>query len=125
MLDAIFGFSFEPPVRAPFDRILDALAEANTPVVSVDIPSGWNVEKGRQELYTQAEDGGRREVRTIDPQVLVSLTAPKEGAREYTGRHWLGGRFVPDSLEKKYDLNIPEYPGFDEVVELSPGTSKL
>lgn len=125
VLDAIFGFSFAPPVRAPFDAILDALAEASTPVVSVDMPSGWNVEKGRQELFTQPDaNGDSRTVKTIDPEVLVSLTVPKEGAREFRGRHWLGGRFVPDSLDKKYELNIPEYPGFDQVVELSPG-SKL
>lgn len=97
VLDAIFGFSFEPPVRAPFDQILTALAESKTPIVSVDMPSGWNVEKGRQELYTQPDAQGKTHpVPTIDPEVLVSLTAPKEGAREYKGRHWLGGRFVPE-----------------------------
>lgn len=97
VMDAIFGFSFEPPVRAPFDRILDALAESKTPIVSVDMPSGWNVEKGRQELFTQPDDQGKsRPVKTIDPEVLVSLTVPKEGAKEFKGKHWLGGRFVPE-----------------------------
>lgn len=97
VMDAIFGFSFEPPVRAPFDRILDALAESKTPIVSVDMPSGWNVEKGRQELFTQPDEEGKsRPVKTIDPEVLVSLTVPKEGAKEFKGKHWLGGRFVPE-----------------------------
>lgn len=86
------GFSFHPPVRPPFGTILDALVASDTPIVSVDIPSGWNVEDGRQKLTNT--DG--KEVATIDPAVLVSLTAPKEGVRAYTGRHWLGGRFVPE-----------------------------
>jgi len=46
------------------------------------------------------------------------LTAPKEGVRGYRGRHFLGGRFVPKSLDEKFGLNLPEYPGVDLVVEL-------
>lgn len=91
------GFSFQPPVRAPFDKVLDALAATKVPIVSVDIPSGWGVEAGRQPLFTSPDkDGNHRPVETIDPDVLVSLTVPKEGVREFKGRHWLGGRFVPE-----------------------------
>ena len=83
VLDAIFGFSFQPPVRAPFDAALPLIARAGCPIVSVDVPSGWNV------------DEGKADARALDPDVLVSLTAPKEGVRKFTGRHFLGGRFVP------------------------------
>jgi NAD(P)H-hydrate epimerase len=86
ILDAIFGFSFKPPVRAPFDNALPLLSESNLPIVSVDIPSGWDVERGN------AEGVG------LEPDVLVSLTAPKEGARMFKGRHFLGGRFVPKKV---------------------------
>ncbi|KAI0670825.1 YjeF N-terminal domain-like protein [Trametes maxima] len=110
VLDAIFGFSFKPPVRSPFDTALPLISKAGLPIVSVDIPSGWDVEKGN------AEGVG------LNPDVLVSLTAPKEGAREFKGRHFLGGRFVPKALEEKFQLNLPEYPGFSQIVEL-PGSS--
>ena len=77
----------------------------------------------------------------LQPDVLISLTAPKEGVREYKGRHFLGGRFLSRwvtrlvvhmklkvsfrEIEKKYALNLPEYPGFDQIVELScPGSTK-
>lgn len=84
-------------MRAPFDTVLDALAASPTPIVSVDIPSGWHVEDGRQRLMTEPDENGKsRDVKTIDPAVLVSLTVPKEGTRAYGGRHWLGGRFVPE-----------------------------
>ncbi|KAI0769019.1 YjeF N-terminal domain-like protein [Trametes elegans] len=106
VLDAIFGFSFKPPVRSPFDTALPLIARSGLPIVSVDIPSGWNVEEGNV-------DGVG-----LNPDVLVSLTAPKEGVRKFTGRHFLGGRFVPKSLEDKYQLNLPEYPGFSQIVEL-------
>ncbi|RSH78009.1 uncharacterized protein EHS24_002460 [Apiotrichum porosum] len=126
VLDAIFGFSFQPPVRAPFDRVLNALAATHAPIVSVDIPSGWNVEAGRQPLFTSPDAAGKSQtVETIDPAVLISLTAPKEGVQAYTGRHWLGGRFVPDDLAIKYNLNLPEYPGVDQIVELPRTAPKL
>ena len=83
VLDAIFGFSFKGPVRAPFDTALQLITSSALPIVSVDIPSGWDVEKGN------AEGVG------LNPDVLISLTAPKEGVRSFTGRHFLGGRFVP------------------------------
>jgi NAD(P)H-hydrate epimerase len=83
ILDAIFGFSFKPPIRAPFDAALPLISNSGLPVVSVDIPSGWDVEKGND-----AKLG-------LNPDVLLSLTAPKEGVRQYYGRHFLGGRFVP------------------------------
>ncbi|GBG58963.1 hypothetical protein CBR_g24313 [Chara braunii] len=55
ILDAIFGFSFKGTPRPPFDSVLKMLAvpEDKTaadlgvpPIVSVDIPSGWDVEGG-------------------------------------------------------------------------------
>lgn len=85
ILDAIFGFSFKGPIRAPFHEVLPLISSSKKPIVSVDIPSGWDVEKGDQERVG------------IMPDVLVSLTAPKEGMRSFKGRHFLGGRFVPKS----------------------------
>ena len=125
ILDAIFGFSFKPPVRAPFDEVLPLLTQSKLPIVSVDIPSGWDVEGGRpSDPLPGASDSSK--VDALDPDVLISLTAPKEGVREYRGRHFLGGRFVPKSLDEKFRLNLPEYPGTDLIVELpipSAGTT--
>ena len=139
ILDAIFGFSFKPPARPPFDAALPLLTQSGLPIVSVDVPSGWNVDEGKIDEHA------------LEPDVLVSLTAPKEGVRKYSGRHFLGGRFVPKcvyrsypgfcvwkmretrlnfslmlprTLEEKYQLNLPEYPGFSQIVEL-PRSEKL
>ncbi|KAJ3886344.1 YjeF N-terminal domain-like protein [Lentinula edodes] len=106
ILDAIFGFSFKGPIRAPFDTTLPLLTDSHLPIVSVDIPSGWDVEEGQIERIGLQSD------------VLVSLTAPKLGVRSFNGRHFLGGRFIPKTLEEKYQLSLPEYPGSDQIVEL-------
>lgn len=100
VVDALFGFSFKPPVRKEFEQIMSNLVEVTIPVCSIDIPSGWDVEEGPHEVET-----------SLKPEMLISLTAPKECARHFKGKfHYLGGRFVPESLSKKYALNIPEYP---------------
>ncbi|EJD07862.1 YjeF N-terminal domain-like protein [Fomitiporia mediterranea MF3/22] len=112
ILDAIFGFSFHPPVRAPFDTVLPLLAKSGKPIVSVDIPSGWDVEKGKIP------------VQGLEPDVLISLTAPKLGAKDFKGRHFLGGRFVSKSLEEKFELNLPEYPDYEQIVELPQNTAQ-
>uniref|UniRef100_A0AAY5EPD2 NAD(P)H-hydrate epimerase n=1 Tax=Electrophorus electricus TaxID=8005 RepID=A0AAY5EPD2_ELEEL len=106
VVDAIFGFSFKGAVREPFGDILSVLKKVTVPIASVDIPSGWDVEKG-------SSDG-------IQPDMLISLTAPKQAAAHFVGRyHYLGGRFVPPALEKKYKLGLPQYPGTDCVCQLN------
>uniref|UniRef100_A0A1A7WSM3 NAD(P)H-hydrate epimerase n=1 Tax=Iconisemion striatum TaxID=60296 RepID=A0A1A7WSM3_9TELE len=105
VIDAIFGFSFKGSVREPFGSIVDQLKKTTVPIASIDIPSGWDVETG-------SADGLR-------PDMLVSLTAPKKSASLFRGRyHFLGGRFVPPGLERKYQLNLPQYPGTDCVLQL-------
>ncbi|KAG0309474.1 hypothetical protein BGZ98_001986 [Dissophora globulifera] len=74
----------------------------------VDIPSAWDVEKGNL-------DGAG-----IRPTMLVSLTAPKEGAKDFTGPyHYLGGRFISKKMESKWGLSLPDFPGTDQCVKLN------
>ncbi|RZF43096.1 hypothetical protein LSTR_LSTR001274 [Laodelphax striatellus] len=108
IVDALFGFSFKPPVRPEFAKVLETMQNVETPICSIDIPSGWNVETG-----CPAEGG-------IQPELLISLTAPKKCAKDFKGRyHFLGGRFVPPELEKKYNLNLPKYSGTECVIQLN------
>ena len=46
IVDALFGFSFKGEPRPYAADILRTVKESGLPVVSVDIPSGWDVEKG-------------------------------------------------------------------------------
>lgn len=40
VVDALFGFSFKPPVRPEFCTVIHHLANTKLPVCSIDIPSG-------------------------------------------------------------------------------------
>ncbi|KAK0533396.1 hypothetical protein OC835_003041 [Tilletia horrida] len=105
VLDAIFGFSFKGEVREPFREPLELLKDESRmefeqrsklpPIVSVDIPSAWDVNEGNLNN------------RSFTPQVLVSLTAPKLGARNFQGRHFLGGRFLPPAMAERYGILLP------------------
>lgn len=108
LVDALFGFSFKPPARPDFLPVLEVLRKTSSPVCSVDIPSGWDVETGCP------QEGG------VQPQLLISLTAPKKCAQHFKGKyHYLGGRFVPPALQEKYQLNLPEYPGTECCVQIN------
>jgi NAD(P)H-hydrate epimerase len=108
ILDALFGFSFHGQVRDPYRDIIRAFETTPKPIVAVDIPSGWDVESGPTEHVT------------YQPKVLVSLTTPKQCALHINNdaKHFLGGRFVPPSLAKQFDFEVPAYPEGDQVVEL-------
>ncbi|CAB3364550.1 Hypothetical predicted protein [Cloeon dipterum] len=108
VVDALFGFSFKPPVREAFVPIMQALKTTKIPICSIDIPSGWHVEEGCP------PEGG------IQPELLISLTAPKKCAEHFKGKfHFLGGRFVPPGLAQKYKMDLPVYPGTELCVQLN------
>ena len=108
VVDAIFGFSFHGNPRAPFDAIINLLNGCDKPIVSVDIPSGWDV-----------NEGDIRECAIHHPDMLVSLTAPKLGSKDFKGRfHYLGGRFLPPRYAKEKQIQLPSYPGCEQCVRL-------
>jgi NAD(P)H-hydrate epimerase len=109
VVDAIFGFSFGGPLRDPFSSIITQMEEIKVPVLSVDAPSSWDIQEGPPK-----EGPGSR----FMPQALISLTAPKPCVKWYRGKHFVGGRFLTKSIAEKYDLDLPEYPGIDQIVEV-------
>ncbi|XP_069151369.1 pyridoxine/pyridoxamine 5'-phosphate oxidase 1, chloroplastic isoform X6 [Solanum lycopersicum] len=116
IVDAIFGFSFHGNPRPPFDSLIRRLVsiknqqrthEKAAVIISVDVPSGWHVVEG--DICGEG----------IEPDMLVSLTAPKLCAKMFCGlHHFLGGRFVPRSIIDKFKLKLPPYPGTSMCVRI-------
>jgi hydroxyethylthiazole kinase-like uncharacterized protein yjeF len=73
--DGLFGFSFKPPVRESFRDVMSLMIETDVPIVSVDIPSGWNVETG-----PEGEN-------SIKPHMLISLTGTESFDRSSSETH--------------------------------------
>lgn len=113
IVDAIFGFSFQGEPREPYASIIYThFVHSTVPVISVDVPSGWDVDNG--------------DVLGIGymPDVLVSLTTPKLSSKKFTGRHFIGGRFLPPTLAIKYGVKMPPYNGVSQVFEFQQPCEK-
>ena len=106
-------------MRDPFREAIDLLINDSVvefefrrkrpPIVSVDIPSAWDVEKGNI-------NG------SFNPQVLLSLSAPKLGSAKFTGRHFLGGRFIPDEMDREMGLFLPDFETDSQIVDITGAT---
>ncbi|KAF8821982.1 putative apolipoprotein A-I binding protein [Cardiosporidium cionae] len=107
IVDAIFGFGFKGVIRPPFDTLIQLIKSCeNTTLVSVDVPSGWVVDSGEDNLAG------------LKPDCLISLTFPKICARNFNGIHYLCGRFLSESILKQFNLESPAFPGSAGFVKL-------
>ena len=97
IVDALFGFSFSGPARPPFTNIINYFTNTKSVVISVDIPSGWNVDNG-DDFKTG-----------FTPNAVISLTAPKICMKNFSGVHYVGGRFIPPSIATTYKIALPIY----------------
>ena len=112
IVDAIFGFSFHgtarrEPYGTAIANMVELQKENNSLLVSVDVPSGWDV------------DGGDLTGTNFYPDVLISLTAPKLSAKQFKGRHFVGGRFLPPAIADKYGIRVSVLVAEDASLELS------
>ena len=116
IVDALFEFSFHPPLRKPFDSIILAMVEQQQKhgkkIFAVDVPSGWDVDEG-----PTARSGTEEYM----PDALISLTAPKPCSLKLGPevKHYLGGRFIPQCVADKWDFQVPHYQGADQYVKLA------
>ena len=92
IVDALFGFSFKGEIRQPFKTIIEAMKKFESKIISVDIPSGFDINNGN--IFN-----------TFVPKGLISLTLPKLCSKSFKGEHFLGGRFVPKKLFEKFNFN--------------------
>ncbi|CCK70778.1 NADHX epimerase KNAG_0F01100 [Huiozyma naganishii CBS 8797] len=111
VVDAIFGFSFKPPMREPFAEIIKRLhaVQESVPIVAVDIPTGWDV------------DAGPVEKPHLTPKVFVSLTAPKPCTNHIDPAktvHYVGGRFIPQEFAQQHGFEQFDYKGVNQILKL-------
>ncbi|ESW96225.1 hypothetical protein KL918_000174 [Ogataea parapolymorpha] len=113
IVDALFGFSFKPPIRKPFDAVIESMLQAQKnkkKIIAVDIPSGWDVDEGPV----------AKEISDYQPDLLVSLTAPKPCAKllKKGALHYVGGRFIDKTFAEKWNIDVPDYPGIDQCAKI-------
>ncbi|KAG8454895.1 hypothetical protein GDO86_001211 [Hymenochirus boettgeri] len=109
VVDAVIGIESDfGEVKEPCANILATMKQIKIPIISIDVPSGWEAEVENPE--------------GICPETLISLVAPKKFAMQFSGKHhFVAGRFLPYDVQKKFELNLPAYPGTESVVEIKEG----
>ena len=106
-LDGVLGTGFRPPMRGVAVALAEWLAaHSETPVVSVDLPSGWDADS-----RAMRQDGGRQQgayrsdavvtftapklahvfgFLTRGPIVVADIGSPEAAVRSTTNLHWAG-----------------------------------
>jgi NAD(P)H-hydrate epimerase len=72
ILDAVVGTGFKPPLRGLAAAARDSIAGMRTPVVAVDLPSGWDADSTKQ---TSEDESGKAQAFRAD--AVVTFVAPK------------------------------------------------
>lgn len=107
IVDAVFGYSFKyGSIKAPYDNIIESfkfLNKLNIPIVSLDVPSGWNV------------DSDSTDENLFIPDTLISIGVPKLCSKNYIGNHYIGGRFLPEIIEKKFEISLIKYEKYCDL----------
>lgn len=108
VVDAIFGTGFQGKLEGFVAEVVEKINSSNIPVVSIDCPSGINV------------DSGRVEGLCINARVTVTMCLPKVGLFLYPGRSsvgelWVADIGIPDPIirEEKIPMSLIES---DDVV---------
>jgi len=83
--------------------------QTNIPILAVDSPSSWNIDSGPPDSGPGSK---------YNPDALISLTAPKPLVKWFKGRHFVGGRFLSKKVADKFDIDVPDYKGVDQIVEI-------
>lgn len=115
VVDAIFGFSFKPPMKeGVYSEIIRTLVknQGKFTLISVDSPSGWDVDKGPVDIDASVK---------LNPDMLISLTYPKNCSRfiKKEARHLCGGNFVSKKVAKTFDMKKLNYEVNSMVVDIN------
>ncbi|QHS51813.1 NAD(P)H-hydrate dehydratase [Edaphobacter sp. 12200R-103] len=102
VLDAVVGTGFRPPLRGLAASAQDILNELSTPVIAVDLPSGWDADSVEQSVngafradgvvtFTAPKLAHVFGYMTAGPVVVADIGSPKEAIPAGDGLRWTGG----------------------------------
>jgi NAD(P)H-hydrate epimerase len=106
LVDGLVGYGLQGPLRGTAERLVDAMNDADAPVVSLDVPSGVNATTG-------ARPGP-----AIDPDEVVTLALPKTGLAEYASHLKLLDIGIPAVVYETLDITYDSPFGYSDIVTL-------
>ncbi len=124
VLDAVVGTGFKPPLRGVAAVLRDALQGVNVPVVSVDLPSGWDADSQAQTVegafrsdavvtFTAPKMahvfGHLTAPEVFGPVVIAPIGSPDEAIKSASGLTWTGTSKRIFQLPRPIDSNKGMY----------------
>jgi NAD(P)H-hydrate epimerase len=118
IVDAILGTGFKPPLRALAATLRDRLAKIATPIVAMDLPSGWDADSTAQSnpdafradavvTFTAPKlahiFGHLTPGITFGPVAVADIGSPELAIVSTTGLHWTGA--AKQLAERPRDVN--------------------
>jgi ADP-dependent NAD(P)H-hydrate dehydratase / NAD(P)H-hydrate epimerase len=117
LLDAVVGTGFKPPLRGLAVAARDRIATLTVPVITVDLPSGWDADSTAQNAegafradavvtFTAPKNAhvfGHLTERTFGPIVVAEIGSPDEAVQSTSGLTWAGAS--KGIAEKPRDVN--------------------
>ncbi|HWZ11863.1 MAG TPA: NAD(P)H-hydrate dehydratase [Acidobacteriaceae bacterium] len=115
-VDAVFGTGFKPPLRGIAVAVRNKLAKLKTPVVAVDLPSGWDADS----MAAHAEGAFRADavvtftapklahifgMLTDGPIVVAQIGSPPEAVQSTSGLYWAGASKKIAEVPRQKDGN--------------------
>lgn len=116
-IDAVLGTGFKPPMRDLATAVRDRLAAyPATPVVSVDLPSGWDADSREMQqegvyrsdavvTFTAPKLAHVSGLLTRGPIVVADIGSPAAAVRSETGLHWAGSAKRMTEEPRRMDSN--------------------
>ncbi|HEY1807106.1 MAG TPA: NAD(P)H-hydrate dehydratase [Acidobacteriaceae bacterium] len=136
IIDAVFGTGFTPPLRGVAATLRDRVNSLATPVVAIDLPSGWDADS--RDLNAEgafrasavvtftapklAHVSGNLTGSATGPMVVASIGSPEEAVTSSTGLTWAGSSKTLTEQPRRPDSNKGLY-GHVLVVAGSRGKS--
>jgi NAD(P)H-hydrate epimerase len=141
LIDAVVGTGFKPPLRGVAALLRDAVGRMTTPVVAVDLPSGWGADSIKQRAdgvyradavvtFTRPKlahvfghlAGSPRMGRAIGPVVVAEIGTPDAAVVSASGLFWAGVAKAIAEAPRDVNANKGKY-GHVLVVGGSYGTA--
>lgn len=108
IVDALLGLGYDGgDIQSSYWTVYDTLVSTRLAIVSVDVPSGWDLQSGPRQIDVTADT-------FVKPEVLVSFGAPKNCSKMFAGGyHFLAGRHLPQEYFAERGISVPIFPGDD------------
>jgi NAD(P)H-hydrate epimerase len=136
IVDAVVGTGFKPPLRGVAAELQSIVAQSKTPVVAVDLPSGWDAdstELSAEKVYRAdavvtftapklAHVFGHLTSATFGPVVVGEIGSPTEAIRSKSRLGWTGAAKAIAEEPRAVDANKGRF-GHALIVGGSDGTA--